>query len=55
MVYYIFLEQLEINDLAVVRAALVDVCAKWYHIGVELRLSEGTLSAIGRPSGCTTE
>ena len=48
MVYcqYTFLAQLGINDLAVVREALIDVCAKWYHIGVELRLPEGTLSTI---------
>ena len=43
---YTPLEQLGIKDLAMVRGALIDVCTKWYHIGVELRLSEGTLSAI---------
>ena len=29
-----------------VRGALINVQARWYHIGVELRLPEGTLSAI---------
>lgn len=38
--------ELGIADLAVVRKALFDVRAKWYHIGIELGLPVGTLDAI---------
>ena len=38
--------QLTLEDLPEVRGALYEVCAKWYDIGVELRLSIGALNAI---------
>ena len=38
--------QLTLDDLSEVRGALYQVCAKWYDIGIELKLSVGTLNAI---------
>ena len=38
--------QLTLDDLSEVRGALYEACAKWHHIGVELKLLVGTLSAI---------
>ena len=39
-------QQLSINDLLVVMEELNDVRAKWYNIGLQLRMSVGTLDAI---------
>ena len=38
--------QLTLEDLSEVRGALYEARAKWYHIGIELELSLGTLDAI---------
>jgi len=40
--------QLTLNDLSEVRGALYEARAKWYDIGVELKLSPGTLTSIGK-------
>jgi len=37
---------LTLDDLSEVRGALYDARSKWYHIGIELKLSVGTLNAI---------
>ena len=51
--------QLTLDDLSEVRGALYEARAKWYHIGVELKLSVGTLNAIRSEftdkNGCNTE
>ena len=38
--------QLTLEDLSEVRGALYEACAKWYDIGIELKLSVGTLNTI---------
>ena len=38
--------QLTLEDLTEVRGALYEARTKWYHIGLELKLSVGTLNAI---------
>ena len=52
-------QQLSINDLLVVMEELNDVRAKWYNIGLQLRMSVGTLDAIKEqyddPSHCLRE
>jgi len=35
-----------VEDLSEVRGALYEACAKWYDIGIELKLSIGTLNTI---------
>ena len=49
-------QQLNVDDLRVLMKELIDVCAKWYNIGVQLGVSVGTLDAIEKqysdPSDC---
>ena len=51
--------QLTLEDLSEVRGALYEARAMWYHIGVELKLSVGTLNAIrsefADKNDCVTE
>ena len=51
--------QLTLEDLSEVRGVLYEARAKWYHIGVELKLSVGTLNAIrsefSDTNDCNTE
>ena len=47
--------QLTLEDLSEVRGALYQARAKWYHIGVELKLSVGTLDAIRSEFSCTID
>ena len=46
--YYVYTPsgQLTLEDLCEVRGALHEVRAKWYDIGIEFKLSVGTLNAI---------
>ena len=50
---------LSVNDLPVVREELNDVRAKWYDVGMQLRVSVATLDAIKKlyndPSDCLME
>ena len=39
-------QQLSVDDLPVIMEELNDARAKWYDIGLQLRLSVGTLDAI---------
>ena len=53
-------QQLSVNDLLVLREELNTVRAKWYDVGMQLRLSVGTLDAIkaqylNDPSDCLRE
>ena len=52
-------QQLSVNDLPVVMEELSDIRAKWYDIGLQLRLRVGTLDAIREqyddPSHCLRE
>ena len=53
-------QQLSVDDLQVVREELNDVRAKWYDIGIQLRVNIGTLDAIEKqylnnPSDCLRE
>ena len=52
-------QQLSVDDVQVVREELNDVRAKWYDIGMQLRVSVGTLDAIktqySGPSDCLRE
>ena len=52
-------QQLTVDDLPVVREALNNVRAKWYDVGMQLRVSVGTLDAIKKqysdPSDCLRE
>ena len=52
-------QQLSVNDLPVVMEELNDIRAKWYDIGLQLRVSVGTLDAIKEqyddPSHCLRE
>ena len=52
-------ERLSVNDLPVVMEELNDIRAKWYDIGLQLRMSVGTLDAIKEqyddPSHCLRE
>ena len=43
---YISSGKLTLQDLCEVRGALYEARAKWYDIGIELKLSTGTLNAI---------
>ena len=52
-------QQLSVDDLPVVMEELNDIRAKWYNIGLQLRMSVGTLDAIKEqyddPSHCLRE
>ena len=52
-------QQLSVNDLPVVMEELNDIRVKWYNIGLQLRMSVGTLDAIKEqyndPSHCLRE
>ena len=48
-------QQLSVNDLPVVMEQLNDTRAKWYDIGLQLRMSVGTLDAIKKDCNSTSD
>ena len=52
-------QQLSVDDLAVLLEELINVCAKWYNIGMKLGVHVGRLDAIrtqyNDPSNCLRE
>ena len=48
-------QQLSVNDLHVVMEELNDTRAKWYDIGLQLRISVGTLNAIKKDCNSTSD
>ena len=48
-------QQLRVNDLPVVVEELNDARAKWYDIGLQLRISVGTLDAIKKDCNSTSD
>ena len=48
-------QQLSVNDLPVVMEELNDTRAKWYDIGLQLRMSVGTLNAIKKDYNSTSD
>jgi len=47
--------QLTLEDLIEVRGALYEASAKWYDIGIELKLSIGTLDTIRKDFTCAAD
>ena len=48
-------QQLSVDDLPVVMEELNDTRAKWYNIGLQLRMSVGTLNAIKKDCNSTSD
>ena len=48
-------QQLSVDDLPVVMEELNDIRAKWYDIGLQLRISVGTLNAIKKDCNSTSD
>ena len=48
-------QQLSVNDLPVIIEELNDARAKWYDVGLQLRMSVGTLNAINKDYNSTSD